>query len=86
MDRMQAERFRPFPLKKHLSMILCDVGRLMPSMATLRTLAHSKWRQCGMQAAVAHCKRLHTLGYEGREAFANVDWRARALDGTAIEG
>lgn len=40
----------------------------------------------GMQAAVAHCKRLHTLGYEGREAFANVDWRARALDGTAIEG
>ena len=32
------------------------------------------------------CKRLHTLGYEGREAFANVDWRARALDGTAIEG
>ena len=40
----------------------------------------------GMQAAVAHCKRLHTLGYERREAFANVDWRARALDGTAIEG
>ena len=52
MDRMQTERYRPFPLNKHLSMILCDAGRKMPSMATLRTLAHSRWHRCGMQAAI----------------------------------
>ena len=49
---MQAARYRPSPLKKHLSPGICDAGRKMPSMGTVRTLAHSRCRQCGMQAAV----------------------------------